>query len=100
MSPDARDAALAMAYHALGRDAESDAAVARLTAYTHDLWPTGIAQVYAYRGDRDKALEWLKRALELRDPEWMMSVRSDLLVAGLRGDPRYRALLSNMHLAD
>jgi hypothetical protein len=32
------------------------------TATRRRPWPYGIAVVYAYRGDRDKAFEWLEKA--------------------------------------
>ena len=58
---------LAMAYYALGRAADSDAALARM----RDGPSTGafeIAVVYAYRGQSDETMQWLERAYAQRDP--------------------------------
>ena len=98
--PDGRDIGLAMVYHALGRKAASDAALARLTREYGALWPQNVAQVYAYRGERDQAFEWLEKAYTARRHALPMFIRSDPLLASLRGDPRYQALLSKMNLAE
>jgi len=96
-----RQAALAIVYHALGRRGESDAALTRLLASDASItWPTGVAMVYAQRGQREEALKWLEKGYQVRDPEWMMLIRSDSLVGGLRDDPRYKALLRKMNLRD
>ena len=54
---------LPMAYHALGRAAESDAAVLELTKNFADDWAYQIAEVHAFRGEIDQAFAWLDRAL-------------------------------------
>jgi hypothetical protein len=59
---------LPMAYHALGRKAESDAALAALIAKHEKTAPYGIAYVCAFRGEADKAFEWLDKAVESITP--------------------------------
>ena len=59
---------LPMAYHALGRKTESDAALATLIAKYEKDGPYNIAYVYAFRGDADKAFEWLDKAVQYQDP--------------------------------
>ena len=59
---------LPMAYHALGRKADSDAALAALIAKYEKDWAYNIAYVYAFRGEADKAFEWLDKAVEYGDP--------------------------------
>ena len=59
---------LPMAYHALGRKADSDAALAALIAKYEKDAPYNIAYVYAFRGEADKAFEWLDKAVEYGDP--------------------------------
>lgn len=54
-----------------------------------------IAGVYAWLGERERAFRWLERALDVRDPG-MTELRVDPLLEPLRGDPRYRELLSRM----
>ncbi|HTF65111.1 MAG TPA: winged helix-turn-helix domain-containing protein [Edaphobacter sp.] len=86
-----------LAYHALGREQDSNAALAPLIAKYHTTAPYQIAQVYAYRGEADKSFEWLERAYEQRDPG-LPEIKSNPLFKNLLHDPRYSDLLSKMHL--
>ena len=59
---------LPMAYHALGRKADSDAALAALIAKYEREAAGNIAGVYAFRGALDTAFEWMEReAAEARE---------------------------------
>jgi tetratricopeptide (TPR) repeat protein len=59
-SPDCGgDVGLACVYHAMKRNAESDAALARATKAFAGNWAYGIAAAHAYRGDFDQAFTWL-----------------------------------------
>jgi tetratricopeptide (TPR) repeat protein len=58
---------LPMAYHALGRKADSDGALTALIAVAEKDGPYNIAYVYAYRGEADKAFEWLDKAVAYGD---------------------------------
>jgi serine/threonine-protein kinase len=96
--PDAgKDGGLAIVYHALGRKAESDAALARHVREIGEDWPYGVAQVYGYRGEADRAFDWLAQAYTKRDPD-IRFLREDPLMVRLRGDPRYKALLVKMNM--
>jgi len=88
-----RDGGLAIVYYALGRKAESNAALARHVRAYGDEWPYGVAQPYGFRGEADRAFDWLAKAYAKRDPD-MRFLRDDPLLARLRGDPRYKALLA------
>ena len=79
---------LPMAYHALGRKADSDAALAALIAKYEKDAPYNIAYVYAYRGEADKAFAWLDKAVEYGDPR----PRRDRDGKPVRQDPRRPAL--------
>jgi TolB-like protein len=58
---------LPMAYHALGRKADCDTALAALiTKYEKDS-PYLIANVYAFCGEADQAFAWLDKAVEYYD---------------------------------
>jgi serine/threonine protein kinase/Tfp pilus assembly protein PilF len=92
-----RDAGLAIVYHALGRKAESDAALARHARGYGDLWPYSVAQPYGFRGDADRAFDWISKAYAKRDPD-IRFLRDDPLLVRLRGDPRYKALLVKMNM--
>jgi TolB-like protein/class 3 adenylate cyclase/tetratricopeptide (TPR) repeat protein len=90
--------ALAMIHHKLGHQAESDAALkVMIDEYA---WTAAfqIAEVYAYRGETDKAFEWLERAYEQRDPGTIYC-SSDRIFKPLRGDPRWQPFLRKMNLA-
>jgi serine/threonine-protein kinase len=53
--------------------------------------------VYAFRGDRDKAFEWLDRAFTMRDGG-LTEVKLDPLLNNLRRDPRFSAVLRKIPL--
>ncbi len=51
---------LALAYHALGREADADQALSELRDNVQHSWDLlAVAEVYAYRGDAAQALTWL-----------------------------------------
>ncbi|HVI08404.1 MAG TPA: winged helix-turn-helix domain-containing protein, partial [Candidatus Binatia bacterium] len=86
-----------MAYHALGREEDSSAALAELIS-KHDIdWAYQIAEVYAFRGESDKSFEWLERAYKQRDAG-LPSIKVDPLLKNLRHDPRYIEFLKRMRL--
>jgi len=78
---------------------EADAALAQLTDGFADTAAYQIAEVHAYREDKDRAFEWLERARRQRD-RGLVSMRRDPLLANLKGDPRWNAFLHTMGLAD
>lgn len=53
--------------------------------------PTDIAWAYAHLGERERALEWLDRAVEERDP-WTMYMKVEPPFAALRSDPRFQSI--------
>ncbi len=58
--------------------------------------PSEISRLYMAAGDRDRALEWLEKGYEERDPNMPYLGLPDL--DGLRSDPRFRDLLRRMKL--
>jgi TolB-like protein/DNA-binding winged helix-turn-helix (wHTH) protein/Flp pilus assembly protein TadD len=86
-----------LAYYTLGRLEESDRALKKLIAIYQNDCAFQIGEVYAYRGETDKAFEWLDRAYLQRDagaPE----LKTDPLMRSLRQDRRYTELLKKMRL--
>jgi tetratricopeptide (TPR) repeat protein len=82
----------AMAYHALGRAVEADAALnALIEKYERDA-PYNIAYIYAFRGEADNAFAWLDKAVEYRDPG-LQNVGVNILFASLYDDPRWLPFL-------
>jgi len=94
--PGYRDYALAVAYHALGKRQESDAALARLLTESEQ-WGFQFAQAHASRGETDEAFRWLERSYELRDSGVVFSKMSTLLKS-LHADPRWPAFLRKVGL--
>ncbi len=87
----------ALAYHALGRDQDSNAALAGLIAKYNNGAAYQIAEVYAFRGESDKSFDWLERAYKQRDGG-LTEIKNDPLLKNLRHDPRYTELLKKMRL--
>jgi TolB-like protein/DNA-binding winged helix-turn-helix (wHTH) protein/Tfp pilus assembly protein PilF len=87
----------ALAYYALGRLEESDGALKKLIATHQNDCAYQIAELYAFRGEADKAFQWLDRAIRQRDPG-APELRSGPLMKSLRQDPRYTLLLEKMRL--
>ncbi|HEX2790695.1 MAG TPA: tetratricopeptide repeat protein [Steroidobacteraceae bacterium] len=89
----------AMAQFAAGRKADSDAQLAKAIRHNGASWASEIARVYAFRGEKDHAFEWLDRAYEARDED-LYFMKADPLFKNLEGDPRYRAFLRRMNLPE
>ncbi len=87
----------AMAAHSLGRAEESRRALDELIAKGAEGGAYQIAEVFAWRGEREKAFEWLERAYRQHD-SGLQVVKADPLFRDLRGDPRFAALLRKMGL--
>ena len=83
---------LPMAYHALGRKADSDAVLAALIAKYEKDGPSNIASVYAYRGEADQAFAWLDKAVEYGDGG-LGEIVTDNLFENIHADPRWLAFL-------
>ena len=89
--------ALSLAHKALGNNTESDAELAKLIS---DFAPKSycfIGEIYAYRGDKDRAFEWFGKAYEAHDSE-LTEIKGNPLVRNLQRDPRYFALLRKIGL--
>src|SRR6267378_4296712 len=78
---------------------ESDAALNELIKNEAELAAFQVAEAYAYRGDKDRAFEWLERARRQHDPG-LGNLRKDPLLESLYHDPRWNAFLHTMGLAD
>ncbi len=95
--PRARLVYTALAENDLGHAAESNRSLEELISKFAPVAPYGIARVYAWRGDADRAFEWMERARLARDPT-VARLKLDPLLRKIRGDPRYPALLTKMNL--
>jgi TolB-like protein/Tfp pilus assembly protein PilF len=92
-----RDLGLALAYFANGRKQEADRALARVVQDLDQYGEVNVALAYAYRNERHEAFEWLQRAVASRDINLGHRLKYDWMFDTLRSDPRYHALLKQMH---
>jgi adenylate cyclase len=86
---------LAIAYHSLGDAVASDAALARLTEEYEKEWAFNIAYVLAYRGEADRAFEWLGKAVQYSDsglPEILLRPE----FRSIHDDPRWLPFLDSI----
>ncbi len=95
--PAFRDMGTAMVEHARGHPEKSREALDRLIATGPDDMTYQIAEVFAFRGERERAFEWLERGLVVQDAG-MRYIKGDPFLAGLRGDRRYTDLLRRLKL--
>jgi tetratricopeptide (TPR) repeat protein len=96
-SQNGKNSGLAAAYYALGRKADSDAALASLMI-DYSSWPTGVALAHAGRGELDQAMDWLEKAYVERDPDVLLWGPGHPFFAPLHADVRYQALMSKINL--
>ena len=96
-SPGRREAGVAMAEHALGHSARSQRALDRLIDDYALTNAYQVAEVYAWRGEPDEAFKWLDRAYAQHDST-LVHIKFDPLLAGIRDDARYVAILTKMGL--
>jgi tetratricopeptide (TPR) repeat protein len=86
-----------MAYYALGREKESDAALSEFIAKYYADGAFQIAEVYAFRNQSAEAFEWLDRAYAQRDSGLYLT-KVDPLLKSLHNDPRFTAFLKKLNL--
>jgi adenylate cyclase len=96
---DDREWGKALANFALGRKADSDAALMNLETRFAETDAYNIAGVHAYRGEIDDTFRWLDRAYRQHDPN-LDFIKTDRDFGKLRGDPRYKTFLRKMNLPE
>jgi len=92
-------AGLGRAYAESGSQAEAQKILNELLARSkRDYFPAwAIATVYIGLGDKDRALQWLGKAVEERG-EYVVWLKTDPLYDPLRSDPRFQDLLRRLNL--
>jgi TolB-like protein len=90
---------MALVEHSRGNEPKSQQALAALIAKHSVEAAYQVAEVYAWRGDKNKAFEWLDRSFRQRD-DGLSDVVYDVLLTDLRTDPRYRVLLKRLKLLE
>ena len=89
----------AMVEHTLGRARESEQALEALKTKYAAGSAFQIAAIYAWRGEKDRAFEWLDRAYDQHDAG-VTRLRYDPTIASLRDDPRFAALVKKMGFSE
>ena len=84
-----------MAHDALGNKAESDAALAELIRKHEKDSAYNVAYVLAYRGEADRAFEWLDKAAAYHDPG-LATIVVNPLFANIYQDPRWLPFLRKL----
>jgi TolB-like protein len=90
---------IAMCEHSLGHVKESQHALDQVIAKHAQDFAYEIAEVYAWRGEKDEAFAWLERAFQQRDGG-LSDIKDDVLLTSLRGDDRFGAMLRKMQLPE
>jgi TolB-like protein/predicted Zn-dependent protease len=85
----------ALAHHALGNHAESDQALSKLLELPAEDLSLYIAQAHAFRGEQDRAFDWIDKAIESGHPE-LAEIHVNSLFKNLYEDPRWPALLERI----
>ena len=83
---------------ALGRPDSADRSLAELRRRWAGRYPTELAEIYAYRGETERALAALDAAFLAGDPA-VNSIRVDSYFRPLESDRRYQVLLQRLNLA-
>jgi TolB-like protein/DNA-binding winged helix-turn-helix (wHTH) protein len=94
-------AALAHGYAADGRRAEAETMLRGLERNASDGYvsPYLIATIYAGLGNKDKAFELLEKACRERCWDIPWQIKADVRIDNLRSDPRFKAVLRRVGLA-
>jgi serine/threonine-protein kinase len=88
----------ALALHALGDGPGADSALDEMIELYSGDSAFNIAEIYAFRGDADRAFEWFDRALEQKDAGLTEFV-GDPMLESIRNDPRFRRFLVKLGIA-
>jgi tetratricopeptide (TPR) repeat protein len=89
----------AMIEHARKNEKQSQQVLTELISGHANDMAYQVGNVYAWRGEKDKAFEWLERAYQQHD-SGLNGVAYDPLYAGLHNDPRWGSLLKRLGLSD
>jgi tetratricopeptide (TPR) repeat protein len=85
---------VAWMWAASGNMRQADAAIAELKEYSEDHYvsPVTFAAYEAKFGDREQAFQWLRKALQERDPA-LSNIAQDDNFKNLRSDPRFQDIV-------
>jgi tetratricopeptide (TPR) repeat protein len=93
---------LALAHFGLGNMQEADQSLATLIAQVQNTEPLRIAEVCAYRRDKDHAFEWLRAGTKsshedrITSPTLLPTMKYSPFIAPLRADPRWEQWVASV----
>jgi TolB-like protein/Flp pilus assembly protein TadD len=90
---------LSPVYHSMGEHKKSDDALAQMIEKYAGDGPYNIAFMLAYRGEADRAFEWLEIALEKQDTG-LAQINTEPKIARLYDDPRWVPFLERIGMAE
>jgi TolB-like protein/tetratricopeptide (TPR) repeat protein len=85
----------AVIYDRLGRHADAAAVLAKIMQDGGDAAAYQYAEIFAQWGDHKASLDWLEKALQLRDPG-LVYTKVDPLMDPLRKEPRFHAVIQEL----
>jgi TolB-like protein/DNA-binding winged helix-turn-helix (wHTH) protein/Flp pilus assembly protein TadD len=88
---------LAIAYQKLGRRADADAMLHKAIQVQGDGSAYQYVEVYGAWGDIPRAMQWLRRAVQLRDPG-LLAIKTDPFLDSLRKQPEFQQLVDRIGL--
>jgi adenylate cyclase len=88
---------LAIIYFALNRKTEADEKLNEFIKNYKDRWRYLIAQLFAFRNEREKALSWLDSAYNHKD-SWLWWIKNDPWLKNIQNDSGYQSVLKKMNL--
>jgi TolB-like protein/Tfp pilus assembly protein PilF len=88
---------LAIVYHALGRQPDAAAKLAKLMKFAGRASAYQYVEINAQWGDHEAALQWLEKALQLGDPG-LAYTKADPLLDPLRAEPRFQTVLRDLRI--
>jgi tetratricopeptide (TPR) repeat protein len=97
LNDDDRSFAATIMAQTWGTPAEAEQAIAAISANGGEGAASWIAMVHAWRGDADRAFEWLERAYARREPA-LADIQGSPFLRKLAPDPRWKAFLRKMTL--
>ena len=83
----------------LGNESEAQAIVNEYLATSSHEDPFWTAAIFAWRGDNDKAFEWLETAFQQRNIA-LSTILNNVYLRNLQSDPRYPAFLEKLGLLE
>ena len=86
---------LSMAFHALGRPAEAEVALTELIEKYEQDAAYNIAYIMAFRGEADRAFEWLEKSAQYNDPG-LPELLTDPLFTNIHNDSRWLPFLERI----